>query len=79
MVYWHATKQHTSFRSNNEQLANRYICSELYGSDSINIQKGKQAEKKVGFPIVLFLADVKVPHRRAFLLPCTLSLMSLSN
>ena len=45
MVYWHATKEHNSFWSNNEQVANRCIGNELYGSDSTNIEKGKQAEK----------------------------------
>jgi len=75
MVYWHATKEHNSFWSNNEQVANRCIGNELYGSDSTNIEKGKQAEKS-GHSICFsffFLGDVKVPHRRAFLVPCTLS------
>ena len=91
MVYWHATKEHNSFWSNNEQVANRCIGNELYGSDSTNIEKGKASREKwalhlkgvpsaVGFPhctpfvlVFCFLGDVKVPHRRAFLVPCTLS------
>ena len=46
MVYWHATKEHNSFWSNNEQVANRCIGNELYGSDSTNIEKGKASREK---------------------------------
>lgn len=41
MAYWGATKEHTSFWSNNEQVANICICNGLCGSDPTNIRKGK--------------------------------------
>jgi len=81
MAYWGATKQHTSFWSNNEQVANICICNGLCGSDPTNIRKGKASREKRLLHLFYFLDDVKVctPHRWAFLVPCTLSLMSFSN
>lgn len=80
MAYWGATKEYTSFWSNNEQVANICICNGLCGSDPTNIRKGKASREKWPLHLFYFLMMSRyVPLTVEHTWCLALSLMSLSN